>query len=168
MGKADYLQSFKQYADRFICTLLPGASHPQIQYSPGLVITIFFYFFFAFLFHLFCYNWICFQTSLNRWAYLQDRRKQHAACHILILPTSCILQLHKPLQPAPSMWQDLCYSRSAQTNSETPGMLLMVYQINDQRFKKCPKSKEQKQLTLDKQNKTINFLNPGLTRRTHD
>lgn len=42
MGKADYLQSFKQYADRFICTLLPGASHPQIQYSPGLVITIFF------------------------------------------------------------------------------------------------------------------------------
>ncbi|XXG53642.1 hypothetical protein AAC387_Pa03g1707 [Persea americana] len=35
MGKADYLQSFKQYADRFICTLLPGASHPQIQYSPG-------------------------------------------------------------------------------------------------------------------------------------
>lgn len=48
MGKADYLQSFKQYADRFICTLLPGASHPQIQYSPGYVISVSLFFIFIF------------------------------------------------------------------------------------------------------------------------
>ncbi|XP_010271277.1 PREDICTED: endoglucanase 8-like [Nelumbo nucifera] len=35
MGKADYLKSFQLNADRFICSLLPGVSHPQIQYSPG-------------------------------------------------------------------------------------------------------------------------------------
>ncbi|XP_058108257.1 endoglucanase 8-like [Magnolia sinica] len=35
MGKANYLQSFKQNADSFICSLLPGTSRPQIQYSPG-------------------------------------------------------------------------------------------------------------------------------------
>ncbi|PKA62733.1 Endoglucanase 17 [Apostasia shenzhenica] len=36
MGKDDELRSFKEYADNFICTLLPGLSaHPEIQYSPG-------------------------------------------------------------------------------------------------------------------------------------
>ncbi|XP_077241109.1 endoglucanase 8-like [Tasmannia lanceolata] len=35
MGKADNLLAFKQRADNFICSLLPGISHPQIQYSPG-------------------------------------------------------------------------------------------------------------------------------------
>ncbi|KAF8389976.1 hypothetical protein HHK36_024496 [Tetracentron sinense] len=35
MGKADYLKSFKLNADAFICSLLPGFSHPQVQYSPG-------------------------------------------------------------------------------------------------------------------------------------
>ncbi|GAV91273.1 Glyco_hydro_9 domain-containing protein [Cephalotus follicularis] len=35
MGKADYFESFKQNADGFICSLLPGISHPQVQYSPG-------------------------------------------------------------------------------------------------------------------------------------
>lgn len=36
MGKDDYLRSFKENADDFICSLLPGAStHPEIQYSPG-------------------------------------------------------------------------------------------------------------------------------------
>ncbi|KAI9170513.1 hypothetical protein LWI28_029082 [Acer negundo] len=35
MGKADYFGSFKQNADEFICSLLPGISHPQVQYSPG-------------------------------------------------------------------------------------------------------------------------------------
>ncbi|KAF9592463.1 hypothetical protein IFM89_014953 [Coptis chinensis] len=35
MGKADYLKKFKQNADSFICSILPGTSHPQIQYSPG-------------------------------------------------------------------------------------------------------------------------------------
>ncbi|XP_044488519.1 endoglucanase 8-like [Mangifera indica] len=35
MGKAEYFQSFKQNADGFICSLLPGISHPQVQYSPG-------------------------------------------------------------------------------------------------------------------------------------
>ncbi|XP_068661203.1 endoglucanase 8-like [Aristolochia californica] len=35
MGRADYFQSFKQRADDFICSLLPGTSRPQIQYSPG-------------------------------------------------------------------------------------------------------------------------------------
>ncbi|PIA26604.1 hypothetical protein AQUCO_09100045v1 [Aquilegia coerulea] len=35
MGKDDYLKSFQQNADSFICSVLPGTSHPQIQYSPG-------------------------------------------------------------------------------------------------------------------------------------
>ncbi|XP_031271718.1 endoglucanase 8-like [Pistacia vera] len=35
MGKADYFESFKQNADGFICSVLPGVSHPQVQYSPG-------------------------------------------------------------------------------------------------------------------------------------
>ncbi|OVA12242.1 Glycoside hydrolase [Macleaya cordata] len=35
MGKANYLKSFQQNADSFICSLLPGISHPQVQYSPG-------------------------------------------------------------------------------------------------------------------------------------
>ncbi|CAN1310689.1 Endoglucanase 8 [Linum perenne] len=35
MGKADYFENFKQNADGFICSLLPGISHPQVQYSPG-------------------------------------------------------------------------------------------------------------------------------------
>ncbi|XP_043698704.1 endoglucanase 8-like [Telopea speciosissima] len=35
MGKADYFNSFKQNADGFICSILPGISHPQVQYSPG-------------------------------------------------------------------------------------------------------------------------------------
>ena len=42
MGKAEYFESFKQNADGFICSLLPGISHPQVQYSPGK--------FFSFLF----------------------------------------------------------------------------------------------------------------------
>lgn len=36
MGKADYFESFKQNADGFICSILPGISHPQVQYSPGM------------------------------------------------------------------------------------------------------------------------------------
>ncbi|KAF8650570.1 hypothetical protein HU200_063947 [Digitaria exilis] len=39
MGKDEYFQSFRNNADNFICSLLPGISgsggHPQIQYSPG-------------------------------------------------------------------------------------------------------------------------------------
>ncbi|KAK1278879.1 Endoglucanase 8 [Acorus gramineus] len=35
MGNAQYLESFKLNADNFICSLLPGIFHPQIQYSPG-------------------------------------------------------------------------------------------------------------------------------------
>ncbi|KAI4379083.1 hypothetical protein MLD38_005422 [Melastoma candidum] len=35
MGRADYFQSFKNNADGFICSVLPGISHPQVQYSPG-------------------------------------------------------------------------------------------------------------------------------------
>ncbi|PON87356.1 Glycoside hydrolase [Trema orientale] len=35
MGRAEYFESFKQNADGFICSLLPGISHPQVQYSPG-------------------------------------------------------------------------------------------------------------------------------------
>ncbi|XP_027098407.1 endoglucanase 8 [Coffea arabica] len=35
MGKADDLQSFRRNADGFICSILPGISHPQVQYSPG-------------------------------------------------------------------------------------------------------------------------------------
>ncbi|KAK2978424.1 hypothetical protein RJ640_002697 [Escallonia rubra] len=35
MGKADDLRSFQNNADDFICSLLPGISHPQVQYSPG-------------------------------------------------------------------------------------------------------------------------------------
>jgi hypothetical protein len=35
MGKAEYFESFKQNADGFICSILPGISHPQVQYSRG-------------------------------------------------------------------------------------------------------------------------------------
>lgn len=35
MGKAEYFESFMQNADGFICSILPGISHPQVQYSPG-------------------------------------------------------------------------------------------------------------------------------------
>ncbi|GAB2296951.1 Esterase/lipase/thioesterase [Dionaea muscipula] len=35
MGKADDLRSFKFNADGFICSLLPGITHAQVQYSPG-------------------------------------------------------------------------------------------------------------------------------------
>ncbi|KAJ7942915.1 Endoglucanase, partial [Quillaja saponaria] len=35
MGKAEYFESFKQNADEFICSLLPGLSNLQVQYSPG-------------------------------------------------------------------------------------------------------------------------------------
>ncbi|XP_061344918.1 endoglucanase 8-like isoform X1 [Gastrolobium bilobum] len=35
MGRANYFASFKQNADEFICSILPGISHPQVQYSPG-------------------------------------------------------------------------------------------------------------------------------------
>lgn len=35
MGRANYFSSFKQNADQFICSTLPGISHPQVQYSPG-------------------------------------------------------------------------------------------------------------------------------------
>ena len=36
MGKDEYFRSFRENADNFICSLLPGISgHPQIQYSPG-------------------------------------------------------------------------------------------------------------------------------------
>ncbi|KAK6921629.1 Glycoside hydrolase family 9 [Dillenia turbinata] len=35
MGKANDLVAFKRNADGFICSVLPGISDPQIQYSPG-------------------------------------------------------------------------------------------------------------------------------------
>ncbi|XP_022973570.1 endoglucanase 8 [Cucurbita maxima] len=35
MGRAEYFTSFRQNADEFICSVLPGISHPQVQYSPG-------------------------------------------------------------------------------------------------------------------------------------
>lgn len=35
MGRADYFRSFKNNADDFICSVLPGISHTQVQYSPG-------------------------------------------------------------------------------------------------------------------------------------
>ncbi|KAL3327491.1 hypothetical protein AABB24_035264 [Solanum stoloniferum] len=35
MGKAPDLKSFQVNADAFICSILPGISHPQVQYSPG-------------------------------------------------------------------------------------------------------------------------------------
>ncbi|GAB4840432.1 Esterase/lipase/thioesterase [Ancistrocladus abbreviatus] len=35
MGKADDLRSFRVNADGFICSVLPGITHPQVQYSPG-------------------------------------------------------------------------------------------------------------------------------------
>ena len=38
MGKAEYFSSFRQNADEFICSILPGISHPQVQYSPGIKI----------------------------------------------------------------------------------------------------------------------------------
>ena len=36
MGRAEYFTSFRQNADEFICSILPGISHPQVQYSPGI------------------------------------------------------------------------------------------------------------------------------------
>lgn len=35
MGRANDLKAFQNNADGFICSLLPGISHPQVQYSPG-------------------------------------------------------------------------------------------------------------------------------------
>ncbi|XP_057961322.1 endoglucanase 8 [Malania oleifera] len=35
MGKADYFNSFMLNADGFICSVVPGISHPKVQYSPG-------------------------------------------------------------------------------------------------------------------------------------
>lgn len=35
MGRANDLKSFQKNADGFICSILPGISHPQVQYSPG-------------------------------------------------------------------------------------------------------------------------------------
>ncbi|XP_028767121.1 LOW QUALITY PROTEIN: endoglucanase 8-like [Neltuma alba] len=35
MGRAEYFESFKRNADGFICSVLPGISHAQVQYSPG-------------------------------------------------------------------------------------------------------------------------------------
>ncbi|RAL48102.1 hypothetical protein DM860_017893 [Cuscuta australis] len=35
MGKENDLKSFQIMADGFICSILPGISHPQVQYSPG-------------------------------------------------------------------------------------------------------------------------------------
>lgn len=35
MGRADYFESFKQNADEFICSILPGLAHTEVQYSPG-------------------------------------------------------------------------------------------------------------------------------------
>lgn len=49
MGKEDDLKSFQIMADGFICSLLPGIAHPQVQYSPGKIIIhalIFFIFIF--------------------------------------------------------------------------------------------------------------------------
>jgi hypothetical protein len=40
-GRADYFSSFQQNADGFICSLLPGISHPQVQYSPGIFLSPF-------------------------------------------------------------------------------------------------------------------------------
>lgn len=41
MGKSDDLRSFQNNADGFICSLLPGLAHPQVQYSPGMFIHIY-------------------------------------------------------------------------------------------------------------------------------
>lgn len=38
MGRAPDLKSFQVNADAFICSILPGISHPQVQYSPGNLI----------------------------------------------------------------------------------------------------------------------------------
>ncbi|KAI4313747.1 hypothetical protein L6164_026702 [Bauhinia variegata] len=35
MGRAEYFESFRHNAEGFICSILPGISHPQVQYSPG-------------------------------------------------------------------------------------------------------------------------------------
>lgn len=35
MGRANDLKSFQANADGFICSVLPGVSHSQVQYSPG-------------------------------------------------------------------------------------------------------------------------------------
>lgn len=36
MGRANYFSSFKENADGFICSTLPGIPHPQVQFSPGI------------------------------------------------------------------------------------------------------------------------------------
>lgn len=38
-GRAEYFSSFQHNADGFICSLLPGNSHPQVQYSPGIFLS---------------------------------------------------------------------------------------------------------------------------------
>lgn len=40
MGKSDDLRSFQNNADGFICSLLPGLAHPQVQYSPGMYVVL--------------------------------------------------------------------------------------------------------------------------------
>ncbi|KAH9610131.1 hypothetical protein KSS87_004778 [Heliosperma pusillum] len=35
MGRANDLMNFKTNADGFICSVLPGVAHPEVQYSPG-------------------------------------------------------------------------------------------------------------------------------------
>lgn len=40
MGRAEYFSSFRQNADEFICSILPGISHPQVQYSPGIFFSL--------------------------------------------------------------------------------------------------------------------------------
>jgi hypothetical protein len=40
-GRAEFFESFLQNADGFICSLLPGISHPQVQYSPGTFLFLF-------------------------------------------------------------------------------------------------------------------------------
>ena len=53
MGKAEYFESFKQNADGFICSILPGVSHPQVQYSRGKQSIIFIFIFFSLSRHTF-------------------------------------------------------------------------------------------------------------------
>lgn len=73
MGRAEYFSSFRQNADEFICSVLPGISHPQVQYSPGKLKPSFsfagFYLFIC-LFINFGF-WI----GLKRWLDIQGRRK---------------------------------------------------------------------------------------------
>lgn len=41
MGRANDLKPFQINADAFICSVLPGISHTQLQYSPGIYILLF-------------------------------------------------------------------------------------------------------------------------------